>query len=190
MNKKYKTELSGMEVKTLLTLAKCGPLSGYDFHLGGKPQRGERKALMASSTWEEVKKHLGPQGLNLIQRVETRGRPKANRLGRRKKLWWLTEEGILQALTYGANSKKLKTYTKKIYGLNEDYSLLFEIIEKFPKKFREVYSNLIRFEKGGLKLTAMPITNSEIEDFLKVLMKYPTYRSILKKMKKMILKKL
>jgi len=156
MKSEYMPQLSEIQRKVLIVLAENGPLSGYDFHLGGKRKRGSRKAIMVNSYWLKVRKRLGPEGFNLIREVELRGRPKSG--SRRKNLFWLTDKGLIYVLTEGVNSRKLLTQTKKVYGKSIQ-SLLIELANVLgPKAFR-LASGLIA-QKSLSEQTLMGVMNT------------------------------
>lgn len=111
-------ELTELEGKVLVDLAEKGPLSGYDFHLGGKRERAGRKALMASSHWLKVKESLSDKNLIVLTTTKGRGSLSSDERGRRKDVYWLTEDGALTALTLGASPSLLARYTK--YSVNRE----------------------------------------------------------------------
>lgn len=127
--------ITEMEKKVIFALAEQGPLSGYDFHLGGQRQRGNRKAMMSSNSWAKIRKHLGTEGLNLIQSVNGfPGRPKTS-FTRRKKLLWLTDKGLIIAISNGVDLDSLLDYVKKIYPRDEEKALLVELSKIADRKF-------------------------------------------------------
>jgi len=101
-------QFTDMERRVIVTLAEKGAMSGYDFHLGGRRERGIRKAMMSNSGWEKIKKSLGPEGQKIIQTFATRGRPQKGKLGRQKKAYWLTCRGAGAALLLNAKPSKVK----------------------------------------------------------------------------------
>jgi len=115
MATEYIPQISEIEREVVITLAEYGPKSGYDFHLGGQKQRGNRKALMSSGHWFTVRKHLGSSGENLLANVKPKGRLPKDNLGRRKNLLWLTSKGVIYALRLNVNLKRLLENTKKVY---------------------------------------------------------------------------
>jgi len=118
--------VSELERKVIITLAEKGPMSGYDFHLGGKRKRGHREALMSSSYWLKVLAHLGPNGLSFIKLVKLPRYYSTDKRGRRKDLYWLTEKGLLFALNYDVNTKWLLKNIERVYP---DIPLLCFIVE-------------------------------------------------------------
>lgn len=121
--------LSEKENMVLKVLAERGPLSGYDFHLGGRRIRGNRKALMSSGFWLKVLERLGPDGFNLICQVELRGRPRQGESKRRKKLFWLTGLGLIYVLAEAAdvNPKKVLENAQRVYGKQSLETLLVRL---------------------------------------------------------------
>lgn len=119
--------LSPSEKMVLETLAERGPLSGYDFHLGGKPIRGSRKALMSSGYWQKVLQRLGPEGFNLMCPVELHGRPRQGESKRRKKLFWLTGLGLIYVLAEGVSPRKVLEHAQRVYGKQSLETLLVRL---------------------------------------------------------------
>ena len=113
----YITQLTELERRLILTLAKKGPMSGYDFHLGGKRVRGSREALMSSGYWVRIKKHMGPEDLDLIQVVKLRGRCEGGSK-RRRDLYWLTLKGIMLGFLNGVSPVVLFKHARKYYPKN------------------------------------------------------------------------
>ena len=131
-------ELTELEKKVILTLAQRGPMSGYDFHLGGKRKRGNRKALMSSGYWQKIKASLGPEGKGLIDRVhvkrtKSRNEPRDER-GRRKDLYWLTFKGLILALRMGAIEPKRAHDIRVKYGVElpaiPEFKRVVEFVEE------------------------------------------------------------
>lgn len=131
-------QLTEMEKKVILRLADLGSLSGYDFHLGGRRERGSRKAIMSSGKWNPLRKRLGPEGMNLIKLIKSSGRPKTGK-GRRKDLYWLTIGGIKASLTEDASPKTLRKYVNSYYPQSDETEYVNCILELFQvavmKKF-------------------------------------------------------
>ena len=115
-----------MEKKLIRQLAERGPMSGYDFHLGGQRKRGNREALMSSGTWKTVLQHLGPLGLDLLERMEQAPVKAYDKRGRRKDLYWLTDKGVCYAMFLDVSDKLLLENAEKIY---DDVSMFRFIIE-------------------------------------------------------------
>jgi len=179
-------ELTELEKKVILTLSERGPMSGYDFHLGGKRQRGPRKALMSSGSWNEIKKSLGPKGLRLIEPVKLRGSYSEDERGRRKDLYWLTVDGIFLALAYGANPEVLREHYQKVYGSDEYISFLFDLAKNLAddtkaKAFPRIYAMFDKTKGGKLELRGIPLSLEEAEIFVKIIRKYPSVRKNVRK---------
>lgn len=186
---KHIPHLTEIERIVILTLAQNGPMSGYDFHLGGKRKRGSRKAIMSSGYWIRAKKKLGLEGLNLIQSIKTHGRPKSGS-GRRKKLYWLTEEGIRASLVEGANPESLLKNVKKYFPKNNDteYRYCFlelsqiPVMRKFLQKIflREIIEGPAMLDKLSYlqdftvaKELELNAKSPETKRIIKILKKYP-----------------
>jgi len=119
--------LREVERKVIMMLAGQGPKSGYDFHLGGRRERGHRKAIMSNGNWIKVLGHIGPKGLNIINRVNTLGSRETDERGRRKDLYWLTPKGITLSFLEDANPKVLLDYVKKYYPDSQEMQVFFHI---------------------------------------------------------------
>lgn len=119
--------LSPTEWMVLEALARNGPLSGYDFHLGGRRQRGNRKALMSSGYWLKVLKRLGPEGFKLICKVGLRGRLKEGTSKRRKNLFWLSDRGLALVLAEGVPAETVLGHAERVYGKNSLEALLVRL---------------------------------------------------------------
>ena len=142
--------ISEIETEVIRRLAGNGPMSGYDFHLGGKRKRGKRTALMSSGFWIKVLKHLGPKGLNIMEPVQMRGLKASDDRGRRKDLYWLTEKGITYAISdETVNLKSLLDNTKKVYPSDNEKASLVEVLSKFSLGIRK---NLLSMAMQGSKL--------------------------------------
>jgi hypothetical protein len=123
------THLSELEKKLIVVLARSGPMTGYDFHLGGKPIRGTRKAMMSSASWDKIRKRLGPQGENLITNISMKGKASEDKRGRRKDLVWLTDQGVVLAFIEGVDLNILSDNVKKVYPNDAKMSLTVEVLK-------------------------------------------------------------
>lgn len=121
-------ELSDLEKRTILTLAEKGPMSGYDFHLAGKRRRGNREALMSSSSWNKIKEHLA-QNLKLIEPIEQRGLHSNDQRGRRRDLYWLTDQGSMYALVHDVSPARMLYWTRKLKPERIEFIAFMEIIQ-------------------------------------------------------------
>ncbi len=152
----YMPVLSPSEWRVLKVLAENGPLSGYDFHLGGKRVRGSRRALMSSGYWIKVLKKLGPEGYGLIQPVELRGRPREGAVKRRKRLFWLSDRGLALVLAENVNPKVVLGHVERVYGENSLQALFVKLraflgVEVYRLYYRHV------FERGLNEDTLMTV---------------------------------
>jgi len=96
-------------------------------------------------------------------------------------IFWLTLEGALLAMLHRANSDIMKEYYEKVYGKSEDTDLIFDLVKAFPEKMREIYTMFKTTTEGKMKLKNMPISNNEMQKFIKIVFKYPSYRKTMKK---------
>jgi hypothetical protein len=64
-------QLTQLQRKVVLNLADKGFMSGYDFHLAGKRERGSRKAIMSSGYWEKTKRIRKPKPAETRETVRT-----------------------------------------------------------------------------------------------------------------------
>lgn len=188
MCSKHIDVLTDLESKTIVALAEKGPMSGYDFHLGGKRDRGSRKALMSSGYWLKVKEHLGPEGLGFIERVNLRRYKAYDQRGRRKDLYWLTEEGIMSALLNHANLKRLRQNVKLVCGENEILQAFLDLAEVIGvDKMRRIV-NLSKQYKIEAQMPDLLIVapqtmidnEKQFRAFVKVMKKYPKLSEIYK----------
>jgi hypothetical protein len=85
--------LTNLEIKVLRELAYKGPLSGYDFHLGGHKWRSNREAICSSRSWLIVRKRLLDK--KLIRSISLRKTRSNDNRGRRKDLYCLTLRGLI-----------------------------------------------------------------------------------------------
>jgi len=155
-------KLTELEMKTVLALAERGPMSGYDFHLDGQKRRGDRKALMSTGSWDNIRKHLTSEELYLIEPIyRSRGRPKNGKKGRGRIPYWLTDEGIFCATVNNASLPLLLTWTKKVKSDRAAVAFL-EIVEVIgQKKILEARLMFEAFQEG--KLPLMHITSLKKE---------------------------
>ena len=177
--------LSGVEQEIILVLAGNGPMSGYDFHVGGKRIRKayhtggdiSKKAIVSSGHWLEVKKRL--LKLGLIQSVK-----KETEIGgRRKDLYWLTDDGVTMAIVLGANILKLKSIHKQTRKLNDDVKILYDFAKFLPRETVAIIHSLnMAYKEGGpervfgqivIELRGLVISDKEREMVLEVIKKYP-----------------
>jgi len=128
MLSEYISQISDKEREVIKILAEEGPKCGYDFHLGGSRKRGARKALMSNSHWNYIKKHLGPEELNLIKNIKLRGRPERTSK-RRRHPYWLTDKGIVAAALSDARLTSLLANVKKYRSHDKESALILELIE-------------------------------------------------------------
>ncbi|MGB9694254.1 MAG: hypothetical protein ACPLYF_05360, partial [Fervidobacterium sp.] len=145
-------------------------------HFGPMNIREANKKLSGEYTSTNRAMHeLEKKGI--IQKVKTQ-----KYRGREFRKFWLTDSGLLLAVIYKANPEILKEHVKNIYGMNEHYSVFFETINVFPsEQLSELYT-LFKTTAKGLRVKAIPINIMEKtrQDFLKAILKSPTYRKILK----------
>ena len=180
-------ELTELEKKVILTLAQRGPMSGYDFHLGGKRKRGNRKALMSSGYWQKIKASLGPQGKGLIDRVHVKGTKPMDDRGRRKDLYWLTDTGVLMALSMGVNPDLLLKQTRRYLGRNEDLEVGIGMVKIFgPQIVKAFFTANETGVRTPLKwLLELPHDEHKIRELYSLLVKYPKYSKAFKQAIKM-----
>lgn len=163
--------LTKLEKEVLKKLALEGPLSGYDFHTGGKDRLG-RKRLMSPGHWETIKKKLGPKGKNLIEVLKgenvreewlsnktediEKGRGHEKKKKRKKKLYWLTMGGLLEAVKLGSPLESLISCMEKIF-INTDFVNFFRgfAFELGETKFRK-YVKYLGWDEEGLYLKTLP----------------------------------
>ena len=169
-------ELTDLQRKTIETLAKNGPMCGYDFHLGGKKTRGHRKAIMSSGWWLKIRKNLGSEGKKLIVRTYPKRISSSDQRGRRKDLYWLTEEGVVIALSLGVDPNLLLNHMRKYLQKIGDLEIIIECARIFgPRVTRNIY---VAIKKG--EVPQLPRNERKLKKFFKLLMKYPKYRNAIR----------
>ena len=126
----YIFPLTEKEAEVLRRLAKNGPCSGYDFHLGGVRRRGQREALMTQAHWRKVKESLLKKGL--IKLYSGRKAKAEDDRGRRKDLYWLTPDGAFVALGLDVEPDtliaKIKEYDSQMEHF-EEIKTLAEVVK-------------------------------------------------------------
>jgi len=140
-NMAIKYMLTKIEQETITKLALEGPQSGYDFDLGGKRQRGKRKALMSSGWWPKVRNKLCE--LSLIKPLTLKGKHSNDERGRRKDLYSLTFNGLIYSLKLKAinSTEAHKVRLQHQIDLSTPiYRSLVEDMEKnYPEAFYEAF---------------------------------------------------
>lgn len=162
-------------------MAREGPKTGYDLHLGGHRQRAGREAMMSSSTWVEVKKNLLSRGLiEKLPKKEDAGGSLGER-GRKRELYWLTEEGIITALMNNADPDiLLKLAQENLTEPELSKRILWIRITKILG-----LDTLVIFYMS-LKYNAFPMNPSLFKDekklmqLLELLMTHPDYHKVIK----------
>ena len=95
--------------------------------------------------------------------------------------FWLTQDGVILAIIHKVNLNMLKENYEKVYGKGETSDFIFDFAKGFPEKIGEAYSIFKITTKGALKLKSFPVSNGEMQKFIKIIFKYPTYRKAMKK---------
>jgi len=106
----------------------------------------------------------------LIKRVGTK-------IYRQRKFpqFWLTNPGMLIALSNNANPDILKKNAEKIYGKSEELDFLIDMSKIAPlKQFGELYF-------GVRAISDIALNDNQIDEFLKIIRKYPTYMKAFEK---------
>ena len=191
-------EPSEKDKEIVIKLATLGPLSGYDFHLGGI-KRGNKKPLMSTDTWKRRKdKLLQAEIIKPIQPIKKPGRP-PKQTKRAKILYWLTEvKGTCLALSLGCNPQRLKEIWNEIYGQDEYANAIFDTVSCIPEEHRGFLWNVANQTKPDLKqflelilrysLTTLNWTN--IIAMFQILRNYPNATKMVQKTIKKTRKKL
>lgn len=96
-------------------------------------------------------------------------------------LFWLTFDGMVIAITHKAGQEVMKENYEKIHGKSEETDFLFEFAKAFPNKINDIYSMFKTAERGQLTLKSMPIADDEMRKFLRIIIKYPEFRKLVKK---------
>lgn len=177
----YIPELTEKEREVILTIAREGPKTGYDFTQGAR--KNKINPAMSTATWEEIKKRLGPQGFKLIEELQQnegeRGRP--------KKPYWLSMLGIFAALKLGANPKALQLIVRDLGQSDEVTDAFFDLAGIMGKAMFNTYADnflevarsdgsidLVKLEKVG----GPPILTDSVirKKTIAILKKYPIFR--------------
>jgi len=174
-------ELTEIEKKVIMELAKKGALSGYDFHLGGHRQRGVREALLSSSYWEKIKKELGHEGKQLITPIELKRHYSEDGRGRRRDLYWLSHDGIVLSILEGASTSMLLKYTKEYYPEREDIHVVIELSQIAGKEELATAFLLSRMKNEKIDLSKILISVGHTFDRKKAYAKARAMKSVLKK---------
>jgi len=178
-------ELTEIEQKVLVELALKGPLSGYDFHLGGRRQRDNREALMSSSHWIRVQKNLLKGGLVRIWSRKGKGTKIEDERGRRKDLYFLTESGAIAAIAYGASTAILAKnmgYFKK--EEREEVAVWIDECKQLGvERMRAIYEMLTLNKPREIP----PLDLDQAKEILRILFRHPkwgsTFRDAVKHLK-------
>jgi hypothetical protein len=146
--------LSDLEKQVITKLAESGPMCGYDFHLGGRRERGNRKAIMSSGSWNKIRLRLGSQGEKLIDNIRIKGESSHDERGRRKELVWLTPNGVGSAIGLEVDIKVLLQNVKKVYPENNELQLTLEVAKMVGKDIVKT-SYLLNTDQFGKINTAL-----------------------------------
>ena len=172
-------ELTELEKEVLVKLAKEGPLSGYDLHLGGRRKRGTREALMSSSHWIEVQKKLLNEGL-----IRLCGTRNEKYRGRGRHLYFLTEHGAIASMSYGANIDLLERNLEYFKDKEEQDAVKVWIDEcktLGAERIRAIYEILTLKKPSDVQLSL-----DEAKEILKTLFEHPKWGSTFKSAVKML----
>lgn len=159
--------LGSVEKSVILTLAHTGPQT---IHATKEKIEGHYKSV--NNAFHSLKKK---ELIKPYDKIEYKNR-KFDR-------FWLTQGGVMTATFQKANLNLLKENYEKIYGKSEGTDLMFDLVKANPEKLGEIYSMYRTTTQGKPKLKHIPISNDEMQKFMKIVFKYPSYR---KKMKKVI----
>jgi hypothetical protein len=166
-------ELTEMEKQVLVKLAEKGPLSGYDFHLGGRRQRGAREALMSSSHWIAVQRRLLKGSLIQVWSRKGRGKITRDKGGRRKDLYFLTESGAVAAIAYGANTRELTHNTSYFKKEEKDGVMVWidECKQLGAERMKAVYEMLTLGKAKNIE----ELDLDQAKEILRILFRHPKW---------------
>lgn len=188
-DKKY--FLTELDKKLILTLAVKGPMSRYDFHLGGKKERrdGQKKAMLSTGYWTKIKDKLVE--LCLIKKSSKTKEIEDELKGRPKERYWLTDNGVFIALCLKANISQLEYLHSKYGTFNEDSKVMFEIAKVLPpQKLYLFYLFMVNLYQKGINSTIMfgiknlggfRLSKSDLKKVIRIVKLYPSssaYKSI------------
>ena len=166
-------ELTDLEKRVILALAEKGPMSGYDFHLGGRRQRGNRRALMSSGYWLKIKRSLGPENKNFIEHIRLKRTNSTDERGRRKDLYWLTGLGFWQAITLGASIETLFSNAQQVDKEGTEFNdYLRDIISEIgEQEFRKYAKYCVVFWQNKETNACMPFAYHRILKHIPVMLR-------------------
>lgn len=129
--------LTKKEIETIFKIANEGPLTGYDLHLGGLRNRGNRKAIMSNAHWLKVKKSLESPEKKLIKLLpkankKYSGREYQDKRGRRKDIYDLTLLGWI--VFFGLGDPESKHISRLVKTFKDYVPLVFGEWEYFKKE--------------------------------------------------------
>lgn len=176
VSEKKNFTLSEVEKKIILTLAKKGEMSGYDLHT--------KESVVSVSHWLDVKKKLLEHELiMLIEKKEDEMR------GRRKDLYWLTNDGVMIAYVFGVDIKLLEERQKQIIKkLNDDMKIFYELAKQLSRdKVLVIYNLWLGNMRGDVYAVAVSefrkqidhVPKKEFNIIIRIIKKYPNSLSYL-----------
>jgi hypothetical protein len=172
-------QLTDIQKVVLLAMAREGPKTGYDFHLGGKRERPGRRAIMSSGTWwKYVLPAMGPEKLGLIAPVKSKSNLAADERGRRKDLLWLTEKGIVYSLYFGASPELIKTNARRLNLSSKGIDFLCDYASGLED--RGILLSVLAIPEG--KIPPIPMDEKSFRAFANALDKHPELKRTLGKL--------
>lgn len=145
--------LTEKEELIIQELGEDGPQTGYYFHLGGVERTIEKRIIgkggtekeikkpkMSTATWISAKKTL-TEKKDLIRLLREEPSEHSG-FGRNKKIYWLTQTGIIKAIQLGVSPSKVLMNAEKYYPNETSVWILFRDVcqelgeEKFEAYFK------------------------------------------------------
>ena len=96
--------------------------------------------------------------------------------------YWLTDDGIIEAIISGANKTIIKEYSDAIDGTSQDKDLFFDLIGIFQSETLRTATTMYKAaEQGKYQLRTMPLSSEEKGKFMQVMSKNRLLRAAVKK---------
>ncbi len=158
-------------------LAKDGPMTGYDFHLGGRRIHANGpRPIMAKRTFIRARDRLLERGF--VRKVVWPKRPKGDR---RRDFYWLDRGGVLYEIYKLEYSDSIRNWLATLKTTDEESNLAAEIGVRVGRKYVRQVLNLIFAGFKGRLTELSPQDEPKLNEptrteIRRLLMKYPTYR--------------
>ena len=108
--------------------------------------------------------------------------------------FWLSFDGLIWAIIHGVSADWLKDYAVELWGEQETLNLIFDLAEVLPKDTLARVLSLFRAHREGqlesqiFNVKAPGFTEKEMADITRVVLKYPSFKKMLKNALSTVLK--